>query len=275
MSIFEHWEAQKETLRQKLLEQPDMAGVVYQVRHAIAQTEQNALAEFSDDVLRQQAGVMLGTLKTSIGLMEAHIATQVWVPQKQAAKPKAPREIWIALLLLAALIAYCSLKGFWLGAAIGACSLIMAFVSILGRKEKAEATDEVRITLKPDADRLFIILDGQMRAIDRAVNDFAYLNEQLQRGTDGADPSSIARAADLMEALYEYEGDEHSDMKAAASRLLASIGLCAMEYSEETSRYFNALPSKNTTRTLSPAILSVKDHHLLRRGTAAVSMDAA
>ena len=100
MSIFEHWEAQKETLRQKLLEQPDMAGVVYQVRHAIAQTEQNALAEFSDDVLRQQAGVMLGTLKTSIGLMEAHIATQVWCLKSRLQSPKRPEKYGLPFFCL-------------------------------------------------------------------------------------------------------------------------------------------------------------------------------
>lgn len=276
MTIFEHWQNQKELLRPKLTDEPDMAGVVYQVRHAIMQTEQNALAELDEDVLRQQAGVMLGMLKASIGLMEANIAAQVWVPQKQSDKPKESSRLrWIAAGLLVLLMAYCGFKTLWLGSALGLCCLILSAVSLFSRPKTASFSDEVRITLKPDIDRLFIILDGQIRSIDRAVNDFSYLNDQMRSGSDGADPSSIARAADLMEAIYACDEELREEAEEAASRLLASIGLYAVSYCEETSRYFNALPSKNTTRTLSPAILSLQDRRLLRRGTAAVCTGAA
>ena len=53
MNIFDHWQAQKPALRAALEEQTDLAGAVDQVRRALLQTEQNALAEMSDDVLRQ------------------------------------------------------------------------------------------------------------------------------------------------------------------------------------------------------------------------------
>ena len=276
MTIFEHWQNQKELLRPKLAEQPDLAGVVYQVRHAIMQTEQNALAELEEDMLRQQAGVMLGMLKTSIGLMETNIAAQVWVPQKQSDKPKESSRLqWIAAGLLVLLMVYCGLQNLWLGSALAMCCLILSAVSLFSCPKVLPSTDEVRVTLKPDVDRLFIILDGQIRSIDRAVNDFSYLNDQMRSGSDGADPSSIARAADLLEAIYSCDEELREEAEEAAMRLLASIGLYAVPYSEETSRYFNALPSKNTTRTLSPAILSLQDRRLLRRGTAAVCTGAA
>ena len=82
-------------------------------------------------------------------------------------------------------------------------------------------------------------------------------------------------AADLMEALYECEGEVPEAAGEAARKMLAVMGLTALDYTEENRRLFNALPSKSETRTLSPAIVSLEDRRLLRRGTAAVRTDAA
>lgn len=274
MSIWEHWQVQKKLLRPKLAEQPDMAGVAFQVRHALAQTEQYALAELEDDVLRQQAGVLLGALKTSVGLLETPIAAQTWTVQRQNEGSRENRLLrQIAFGLLLALVLWCGWKKLWLGAAIGACSLILSAVSHFTRPKAAN--DEMRVSLKPDIDRLLILLDGQLRAAERALNDFTYLNDQLRSGNGGADSSSAARAADLMEALYACESEARAEAEEAAERLLGCLGLRAVAYSEENSRYFSTLPSKQITRTLSPAILSVQEHRLIRRGTAAVRTDAA
>ena len=58
-NVFDHWQAQKPALRAALEEQTDPAGAADRVRHALLQTEQNALAEMTDEVLRQQAGVLM------------------------------------------------------------------------------------------------------------------------------------------------------------------------------------------------------------------------
>ena len=91
----------------------------------------------------------------------------------------------------------------------------------------------------------------------------------------GAGNATLARAADLMEALYECDGEVRETAGEAARKLLAGLGLTALDYTEENRRLFNALPSKSETRTLSPAIVSLEDRRLLRRGTAAVRTDAA
>ena len=279
MTIFEHWQTQKKSLRTRIQDAPTVADVVYQVRHALLQTEQNALSEMSDDVLRQQSGVLFSCVKTSIGLMEANIASQVWVPQKHTSrKPASSRPAlgFAAGALLLLLTLYCYMKGLVLGVVLSLCSLILGGFAFLYRPVPAQsAQDEMRITLRPDVDRLFSILDGQMRSIDRYVNDFSYLNDQLRCGTATADDASLSRAADLMEALYECDEAERAPAEEAARKLLASMGFSALDYSKENSRLFNALPSKTITRTLSPAIVSVQDQRLLRRGTAAVCNGAA
>lgn len=279
MTIYEHWLIQKEQLRPLLAEQNDMAGVVYQVRHALLQTEQNALAELTDDILRQQAGVLLGCIKNSAGLLETHITAQVWVPQSMKKTPKADRSLGL-FSLVALLLAgvWCALKGAWLPLVLIVASVSLAltgWIKAHSSASNAPAQAESRVTLQPDADRLFTLLDGQMRAVDRYLNDFLYLNEQLRGASECTDPAAVTRAVDLMEALYDCDESDRAPAEEAARKLLESLGMQVLEYSEETSRLFNALPSKNTTRTLSPAIISMKEQRLLRRGTAAVRIDAA
>ena len=278
MSIQDHWQEQKEVLRPKIADLDTAAEVVQQVRHALLQVEQNALAEFTDDVLRQQAGVLLSGVKQSIGLLEAHMAAQVWVPQKQP-KSSLGKERIIPALVAAALVVllalYCNWKGLLLGTLLAAGALAAGIFAWFWKPAAPVMQDEARVTFKPDTDRLFAILDGQIRSVDRYVKDFSYLNDQLRSGSNPADDASLSRAADLMEVLYECCEEDRASLEEPSQRLLAALGLQALNYSAETSRFFNALPSKTTTRTLSPAIVSVQDQRLLRRGTAAVRMDVA
>lgn len=280
MTVFEHWQNHRETLGARLKDLSSMADVAYEVRHAILQTEQNALADMGDDVLRQQAGVLMSGLKNSAGLLEAQVTAQIWVPQKQKKTDGSGREnrllLLVSALLLACAILWCYWKGQYIPCCLALCALITGALSLLRRRPaQPAAADEARVTLHADSDRLLTILDGQMRTIDRCINDFAYLNDQLRGNADVTDPAALSRAADLMEALYEADGEDMENAHEAAKRLLASLGLQAVDYSAESSRLFNALPSKTVTRTLSPAIVSAQDHQLLRRGTAAVRTGAA
>lgn len=278
-NVFDHWQAQKPALRTALEEQTDLAGAADQVRHALLQTEQNALAEMTDDVLRQQAGLLMSLLKTSVGLVDCQASAQVWTPRRQADKPatRAGIALWSAALLIQLVLGgYCYLKGLtpgWLFAL--AALLVGAWALVRERRRPPMPEDELRVILKPDVERLLALMDRQMRAIDRSLNDLAYLNEQLRGGPQTADASTLARAADLMEALYECDGEVREAAGEAARRMLAGMGLGALDYTEENRRLFNALPSKSETRTLSPAIVSLEDRRLLRRGTAAVRTDAA
>jgi len=278
MNVYAHWQTQRDVLRQRLDSVSDLGQAVSHVRHALLQTEQNALAEIPDDVLRQQTGLLFACLKSSAGLLEVRVASQVWVPQKRTERPNRrallPRLLSPALLLPLLVLFYT--KGQWLGFALCAASVACALWALIaGSKASPAAQDEVRVTLRPDPDALLSALDEQMRAIDRQINDFLYLNEQLRGNAKCADGAALSRAADLLEALYECDPEQRAPAEVSARALLASLGLQALDYTEENSRLFNALPSKTETRTLSPAIVSAQDHRLLRRGTAAVRMGAA
>ena len=49
MSVFDQWQSQKDGLRKSLQSAADLADVTYHIRHALNQTEQNALAAMADN----------------------------------------------------------------------------------------------------------------------------------------------------------------------------------------------------------------------------------
>lgn len=276
MTVSEHWENQKPLLWEELNQKESLADAADAIRHALRQTEQNALADLGDDHLRQQAGILFSCVRSSVSLLEAQNAATVWTAQKAAGKRTFPVCWGILAALIVSLCLYCSFKEWHLGMWLSAGALICAAAAFLSqRKHLTFPKDEVRVTLRPDAERLIAQLDGQMLAIDRSIDDFLSLNTQLRASAETADPAAVALAADLMEALYEADGAQQPEAEQSARRLLACLGLQALEYSNETSALFSTLPSKNTTRTLCPAIVSVQDQKLLRRGTAAVRTGAA
>ena len=273
MSILQHWDEQKDALRSTLNDRMSAADTVRHVRHTLLQVEQNALAEMDDDLLRQQASVLMGSLKGSVGLLEAHGTAQVWVAQKSQNTKKENHFLWrLAAGALVILAVYCGLSDEWLASLLCCAGFGFGFSALVQERKNASSMlprDEVQASVTVDIDRLFAILDGQLRATDR------YLSDQARGGADNADTITLSRAADLMEALYDCDEAERAPAEEAARRLLEKLGLQVLDYCEEHRRLFNALPSKSTTRTLSPAIVSVKEQQLLRRGTAAVRIDAA
>ena len=89
------------------------------------------------------------------------------------------------------------------------------------------------------------------------------------------DHSMAAMLSDVLEALYECDEDSRQGAEEAAARMLASLSLAAVSYSDAAAHLFTVLPSKNETKTLVPAIVAEKDHQLLKRGVAAVQMSQA
>lgn len=281
MSLLNHWQQQKETLRQALSQQTDLSGAVYQLRHALLQTEQNALAEMDDDVLRQQAGVLLSFLKTSLGLLETPFTSQTWVAKPVADKAIGKRrENWPLWLICVLANMLCGVLCYFAGSTLGWLASLLAlgvslYIFLRRMPSAVAAQDEVRVSIRPDPDRMIGLMDGQLRAADRALNDLEYLNDQLRGSADAGDTTVLSHVSDLMETLYEWDESMRLPVMEAAARLLDGMGLIVIEYSDETRKLFSALPSKTETRTLSPAILSKQDRKLLRRGTAVVKAHAA
>ncbi len=278
MGAYQCWTTQRERLRETLAAAGDAAGAAYLVRHTLSQVEQNTMAEQPDDLLRQQTGILFACVKTSLNLLDISLTSKVWVAQTAAGKPKGGIWRWLllaALALAAGIGTFAYLRGQWLLFAATATAAVLGTAGWLLQRRAAKQTgvfdeDRMKVTTMPDAEQLFKAVEAQMRAIDRYINDFAYLNEQSALSHSVPDAQSISVLADLMQAVYETDGEAGEDAAAAAEHLLASLGVRAAGYTPQDARLFTVLPSISETRTLSPALLATKDGALLRRGTAAV-----
>lgn len=278
MGAYQCWVAQREHLREGLATTGDAAGAAYLTRHTLSQVEQNAMAEQTDDLLRQQLGILFSCVKTSLNLLDISVTARVWVAQET--DPKARKRAWAWLLVLGlgalaacGVFAYLSAQWALLTGLIAAVALGATGFLLHGRvlrQQSAIDDDRVKVTAKPDAEKLFQAIDAQMRAIDRYMNDFAYLNEQTALTSGAPDHRNIAALAELMQAVYEAEGEAGDEATVAAERLLGGMGVLAVRYAPQEQRLFTVLPSISETRTLAPALVSAKDGALLLRGTAAV-----
>lgn len=277
MGAYGCWLQVRERLRENLNQSSDAASAAYLTRHTLAQVEQNTMAEQPDDPLRQQTGILFSCFKASLSLLDISVTTKVWIAQGAAEnKPLRPQR-W--LLLGAASVAtgvalYGYAKGLWLVWGGVAVALLLGVAGLLAanhaHRQVPPTEDRIRVTAKPDTEKLFAAIDAQMKAIDRYTNDFAYLNEQTALRDPGQGGKHTQALAALMDAVASCEGEAGEEVTDAASRLLQSMGIAARSYRPEDRRLFTVLPSLSGTHTLVPALVSAKDGTLLHRGTAAV-----
>ena len=282
MTAYESWQEQREELSREIARQQELSGVIYATRHALLQTEQNTLASQSDDVLRQQMGVLFTLLKNSITLLNVPVSSTTWTAASRRNEKRLERGFPFLLasgLVLLAAVLWGYAKANLLGWVLPLGALVLCVIGLtMNRKERAaksSAQPQLKVTHSIDSEQLLGAIDAQILMIDRCVNDFSYLNQSLRAPTGGIGMQNLEAVSDLLEVIYAYDDDLRQQAEDAIGHLLAEMGLETMEYSNENQKLFNQLPSKNMTRTLCPAILSAEDHRLLRRGTAVVRTDAA
>jgi len=278
MGAYDHWCAQKPRLREKLRDSADASGITYTVRHAIAQVEQNVMAEQNDDLLRQQMGILFSCCKASVGLLEVPATATVWTAHRgKAITGGRTMFSWMAIALGAQMASwlYCYASGRVLAWVLQLCALAASTIALVVthiKRSNGEGGVPTKSTVMPDEERLFREVDEQMRAFDRFSNDFAYLNEQSAARQVSPDSKAVALMSEMMEALYMCEDEARIAAADAADRMAMELGLKTIPYSEETRHFFTVLPSIRKTETMVPAIVAAKDCRLLKRGTAAVEI---
>ncbi|MCL1817531.1 MAG: thiamine phosphate synthase [Spirochaetaceae bacterium] len=91
------------------------------------------------------------------------------------------------------------------------------------------------VTVRPDAERLVHAVDAQMKAIDRYVNDFLYLNEQSSGSQNVPDSKMIVRIAEMLEALYDCDDGAREAVEAATA---GGVTLVQLREKEAETREF-------------------------------------
>lgn len=281
MTALENWQEQRPELIRELKNQQEIGDIIYSVRHAILQTEQNTLAVQTNDILRQQLGILFGLLKGSMSLLNIPAAATTWVPISQKKKLRAgfPFLMAAACILTAAGI-WMYAKGDLLGWLLPLSTLVLGLIGLLlnsraRQKEEAGQAANLRTTYSIDTEQLLGAIEAQIVMIDRCATDFAYLNQSIRQPTGSRGWQNLEAVSELLETIYAYDDDLRTQADDAIRQLLIEMGLEAVDFEPANENLFTQLPSKSMTRTLCPALLSTEDHHLLKRGTAVVCTKAA
>ena len=274
MGAYEHWLKSQPKLMERIGEVSGQEEMAYAVRHALAQVEQNTMAEQEDDLLRQQLGILFSCCKTAVNLLSISVLPKVWMAETQPSKRnKAQTMLWIvAGCLQGAVGFYCYTMQLTLVWMMLIASLALGGVAVFLWKKaqkKESFADRYKVTMSPDVSKLSHAIDVQMQAIDRYMNDFIYLNEQQGSLPKLPDHKMLEHISNMMEALYACGGGA-TEAREAAGKMLAQFGINEIEYTKEHERLFTMLPSKTVTRTIVPALVASESFELLHLGVAAV-----
>ena len=270
MDIAEMWSLRRSALERELATESGASGMMRKARHVFSQMEQELLAGYTDDAARQRVGVLTGVFKHSLDLITLPQSVRD-VSEKTVSSPAekllpAGAACGIAVTLLYGL--YRNDRALEILCAV----LLLALGILMLVSRRKTKLPENRYETCPDTAAFLRQLDSQISLLSRSLQDLDVLDRSLQTG-DPARAPSLSGISGMLETVSQMDEEDRRALGADLDRLLNAIDLKAVEYSLENAGLFDLLPSKNITRTLSPALLDAREGTLLRRGTAAVMQE--
>lgn len=221
------------------------------------------------DTIRKAASTTLTTVRSALPLMDSsgEIRSYERTLSSGNAKANGWAPLAIGILLAAGSAFYMTAVPAALAAvgfALLAGGLIGVFIGGMkfGRKRGFVPEKEQILEVHPDPDKIYHGLSGLLTVVDQHLEDVHF--EEL-RDNELSVPSAGSPAAlpeeelQLLAGILEsaYARSDSPDAQAMISNIrfyLHKKGVETLEYSEETARYFNKIPS-NLKGTLRPAIL--------------------
>ncbi len=228
-------------------------------------------AACTDDPVRQAlADCEISTVRDMLPLLTAGTA------QKEISKRRFRTGGIIALLfaVICGLVAALLVKDYYLPACIAmALAVLCGFLS--GRLWYGER--EVRVQAGLDPEAVWRTLKKTADTVDRKTEAFLERSKDWQQeaaGTGAAaspasvpDDESLKLIGSLLEALYSENGDYALRQLKQLKPWLRKLGIETRDYSPETAELFELLPSKKSSATQRPALVSGEKLLLVGRAT--------
>ena len=180
--------------------------------------------------------------------------------------------ICLLLAVICGLISALLIRDYYLpGCILMGAAVLFGFLA--GRLWYGER--EVRVHAELDADVVWKTLKKTMETMDRKSEEYLAQEETwLRERTDTASPASASRdpetlrlLGDLLEALYAGNGDYALRQLKKLLPWLRQQGIEAVDYSPETADLFELLPTKRSSATQRPALISGETLLLAGRAT--------
>ena len=180
--------------------------------------------------------------------------------------------ICLLLAVICGLISALLIRDYYLpGCILMGAAVLFGFLA--GRLWYGER--EVRVHAELDADVVWKTLKKTMETMDRKSEEYLAQEETwLREQKDTSSPASASRDSetlrllgDLLEALYADNGDYALRQLKKLLPWLRQQGIEAVDYSPETADLFELLPTKRSSATQRPALVSGETLLLAGRAT--------
>lgn len=180
--------------------------------------------------------------------------------------------ICLLLAVIFGLISVLLIRDYYLPGCILMGSAVL-FGFLAGRLWYGER--EVRVHAELDADVVWKTLKKAMETMDRKSEEYlaqeeTWLREQKDTSSPASasrDPETLRLLGDLLEALYADNGDYAIRQLKKLLPWLRQQGIEAVDYSPETADLFELLPTKRSSATQRPALVSGETLLLAGRAT--------
>ena len=180
--------------------------------------------------------------------------------------------ICLLLAVICGLISALLIRDYYLpGCILMGAAVLFGFLA--GRLWYGER--EVRVHAELDADVVWKTLKKAMETMDRKSEEYlaqeeTWLREQKDASSPASasrDPETLRLLGDLLEALYAGNGDYALRQLKKLLPWLRQQGIEAVDYSPETADLFELLPTKRSSATQRPALVSGETLLLAGRAT--------
>ena len=180
--------------------------------------------------------------------------------------------ICLLLAVICGLISALLIRDYYLpGCILMGAAVLFGFLA--GRLWYGER--EVRVHAELDADVVWKTLKKAMETMDRKSEEYlaqeeTWLREQKDTSSPASasrDPETLRLLGDLLEALYADNGDYAIRQLKKLLPWLRQQGIEAVDYSPETADLFELLPTKRSSATQRPALVSGETLLLAGRAT--------
>lgn len=245
----------------------------------IENIQHNVMSEERDSKLRQQIGIIFSIIKSNFNIYNTLGEAKIWSEETSAIYKEKGNTVFLAVIhcILIYSIWFSFSQGLknklYLnvgGAIIGfICEAVIVLLIVKKYREKTKRIDKIqKIEINLDVEKVLDFMDKEMASIDRYIDELIILN-----GLENKNDTNIDK--NILEIFQKIDEIEKTDNKMIISTLnkettnvLLSNNIEKLDYSDETEKYFDVFPSKNSSMTIKSAFVDRDSKKVLVRGVA-------
>lgn len=280
MKAVDKWrELKEETKKEISAENKTVQDIKNILVQKIENIQHNIMSEEKNSKLRQQIGILFTILKENFNIYNTLGSVRIWSEENIKVYKQKGNIVFLTLMhcFLFYSLWYSFSQGIKLnyytmiGVGIaGLISEILILLLILKKyREDSKIVETVQKTeINLNIDKIMEFMDRNMEALDRYIEELTILN-----GLENKKESNLDK--NILEVFQKFDEIEKTDNKVIVpivnkeiENILLSNNIEKIEYSKETEKYFDILPSKNSTMTIKSAFIEKDSNKVFVRGVA-------